>query len=178
MANLPQRARSKSAQQDMGGATGRAICSKCGREKRVDEFYKRNDRPSGHTSRCIDCIRGGKKCADCGKPISYKATYCLNCRFKGDRNPIAGTERPDHVKEALREAQRGVPEKRRGEQHHSWKGDAATPSSGRRRANEMYEKPECCESYCRLARWRVHESGHGRKALARTWAERQEGLAL
>jgi DNA modification methylase len=34
--------------------------------------------------------------------------------------------------------------------------------------------------YSRLARWRIHESGHGRKAIGRTWKERQgamEGLA-
>lgn len=30
--------------------------------------------------------------------------------------------------------------------------------------------------YCRLARWRIFESGHGRKALARTNGERQEVL--
>jgi hypothetical protein len=32
--------------------------------------------------------------------------------------------------------------------------------------------------YTRLATWRVNESGHGRKALGRTWGERQQGLAL
>lgn len=32
--------------------------------------------------------------------------------------------------------------------------------------------------YCRLAEWRVNESGHGNKTLSRTWAERQEGLAV
>lgn len=32
--------------------------------------------------------------------------------------------------------------------------------------------------YCELARWRINESGHGTKALSRTWAERQEGLAV
>lgn len=30
--------------------------------------------------------------------------------------------------------------------------------------------------YLRLARWRIYESGHGRRALDRTWAERQGGL--
>lgn len=32
--------------------------------------------------------------------------------------------------------------------------------------------------YCELARWRINESGHGSKALGRTWKERQEGLAV
>lgn len=32
--------------------------------------------------------------------------------------------------------------------------------------------------YTRLARWRCNESGHGKKALGRTWAERQGGLAV
>lgn len=30
--------------------------------------------------------------------------------------------------------------------------------------------------YLRLARWRIHESGHARKAIARTWSERQGAL--
>jgi DNA modification methylase len=30
--------------------------------------------------------------------------------------------------------------------------------------------------YCELARWRINESGHGAKALGRTWSERQESL--
>lgn len=30
--------------------------------------------------------------------------------------------------------------------------------------------------YCELARWRINESGHGAKALSRTWAERQEAI--
>lgn len=30
--------------------------------------------------------------------------------------------------------------------------------------------------YLRLARWRIHESGHARKAIARTWADRQGAL--
>lgn len=32
--------------------------------------------------------------------------------------------------------------------------------------------------YCRLAEWRINESGHGKKALSRTWSERQGGLAV
>lgn len=32
--------------------------------------------------------------------------------------------------------------------------------------------------YCRLAEWRISASGHGTKALARTWKERQSGLAV
>jgi hypothetical protein len=33
------------------------------------------------------------------------------------------------------------------------------------------------EPYCRLARWRVFDSGHAAKALARTWAGHQTTLA-
>lgn len=30
--------------------------------------------------------------------------------------------------------------------------------------------------YCELARWRIHESGHGAKSMRRTWSERQESM--
>ncbi|MGH3476016.1 MAG: DNA-methyltransferase [Nocardioidaceae bacterium] len=33
-------------------------------------------------------------------------------------------------------------------------------------------------AYCRLARWRIYESGHAGRAESRTWGERQEVLAL
>jgi hypothetical protein len=85
------------------------------------------------------------RCADCGTPIGQQATYCLACRFKGDRNPIAGTERPERVKRALSKAQKGVPEKRRGPEHQSWKGDAVTKSQGRWRARNHNQKPEHCQ---------------------------------
>jgi hypothetical protein len=34
------------------------------------------------------------------------------------------------------------------------------------------------QDYCRLARWRVFDSGHAKKAVSKTWKDRQEGLAL
>ena len=80
-----------------------------------------------------------KACADCGKPIGRYSTYCLNCRFKGDRNPIAGTVRPEHVKEAISQAQLGVPEKPRARKKPK------NPHTGRGQANQMFTKPEACE---------------------------------
>lgn len=76
--------------------------------------------------------------------IGRQAAYCLACRFKGDRNPIAGTQRPERVKEAISKAQKGVPEKRRGPEHQCWKAEV-TPRAGRRRANNQHRKPQRCE---------------------------------
>lgn len=126
----------------------RLLCSKCKEEKPPEAFPVRNERPRGRGSRCRDCLRS-KRCVDCDKPVSARAIRCLSCGSKGERNPIFGTQRPAHVREAISQAQRGVPELRRGETHQSWKGDAASASAGRARANRMHPKPKLCEG-CQL----------------------------
>jgi hypothetical protein len=63
----------------------------------------------------------------------------MDCRFKGTRNPIAGTTRPAHVREAVSRAHAGVPEKPRARKKPS------TAASGRSQANSLYTKPDRCE---------------------------------
>jgi hypothetical protein len=113
-------------------------CSVCSETKPQSEFAKRNDRPSGVQSRCKECQRS-KRCADCDAPITRYATYCLSCRFKRERNPIYGTTRPDHVKEAQSRAQKGVPDGPRPLRR------AGTANGGRGQANRLYVKPDTCE---------------------------------
>jgi hypothetical protein len=125
-----------------------ARCSKCGLDKPLDAFPKRSDRPRGVGSRCRDCLRS-RACADCGTPVSAQATYCLACRFKGDRNPIAGTVRPEHVKQAVSRAHFGVPEKPRPRKQPK------NPHVGRGQANSMFVKPVRCErcGQCKPLDW-------------------------
>jgi hypothetical protein len=113
-------------------------CSSCGQGKPSSEFSKRSGRPRGLQSRCKACQRT-RKCADCGDPVTSGATYCMACRFKGDRNPIAGTVRPDAVRAAIGQAQRGVPEPPR-----AWVRPKDA-HAGRGQANKMYAKPDACE---------------------------------
>lgn len=111
----------------------------CGWMKPTSEFSPRGDRRRGFASRCRDCCKS-KRCADCGVPIWQGGTYCQHCRFKGERNPIYGTHRPEHVKAAVSKAQLGVPDPPRPIKRPS---NAAT---GRGQANRLYAKPAVCEA--------------------------------
>lgn len=113
-------------------------CSKCRQDKPLSAYAKRSDRPQGVQSRCKECQRSNR-CADCGTPVTRYATYCLPCRSKGERNAIYGTTRPQHVRDAVSAAQRGVPDGPRPLKK------ANTPGSGRSQANRLYVKPEACE---------------------------------
>jgi len=37
------------------------ICTLCGREKEISEFYKNNGMPSGYANQCKDCVKARSK---------------------------------------------------------------------------------------------------------------------
>ena len=78
------------------------VCSKCGQEKPVTEFYKRKDSKDGYTGVCKFCKDKSKqcikKCQYCGDEFiaNYKnAKYCEVCRYEPLKNK---TEIIDGVK--------------------------------------------------------------------------------
>ena len=71
-------------------------CSKCGCEKPFDKFNKRNDRKSGLTSQCKDCINANHKTEEYR---TYKRNWEKNC----DKNKRRATKNKTRAKRILKD---------------------------------------------------------------------------
>lgn len=78
------------------------VCSKCGKEKSLDQFHKNKRAPDGRTARCRECRSAGAKggsrwvvliCPGCGREFSVTADnlrrkrstytgFCRSCQLK------------------------------------------------------------------------------------------------